>query len=75
MACTIRDIAKAANVSVSTVSLVLRGKECRVAEDTRRRILAVAEELHYVPNQIAVSLVTKKTRTIGLIYSDLLNPF
>lgn len=75
LACTIRDIAKAANVSVSTVSLVLRGKECRVAEQTRQRILAAAEELHYVPNQIAVSLVTKKTYTIGLIYSDLLNPF
>lgn len=75
MAPTIRDVAKAANVSVSTVSLVLRGKECRISDATRQRIFEVAEQLHYVPNQIAVSLVTKKTRTIGLIYSDMLNPF
>lgn len=75
MASTIRDVAKAANVSVSTVSLVLRGKECRISDDTRQRIFQAAEALHYVPNQIAVSLVTKKTHTIGLIYSDMLNPF
>ena len=75
MAVTIRDVAKAANVSVSTVSLVLRGKECRISDITRQRIFEAAEQLHYVPNQVAVSLVTKKTRTIGLIYSDMLNPF
>ena len=75
LASTIRDVAKAANVSVSTVSLVLRGKECRISSSTRQRILEAAERLHYIPNQIAVSLVTKKTRTIGLIYSDMLNPF
>lgn len=75
MACTIRDIAQAAGVSVSTVSLVLRGKECRISEETRRRIHQVAKQMNYVPNQVAVSLVTKKTHTIGLIYSDMLNPF
>lgn len=75
MAATIKDIAKAAEVSVSAVSLVLRGRECRVSDATRERILRAAEELHYVPNQIAVSLVTKRTHTIGLVYSDMLNPF
>lgn len=75
MACTLRDIADAANVSISTVSLVLRGKYTRVSDATRQRILDVAEQMNYVPNQIAVSLVTKKTRTIGLIHSDMLNPF
>ena len=75
MACTIRDIALAADVSVSTVSLVLRGKECRISEETKLRVRQIAEQMHYVPNQVAVSLVTKKTHTIGLIYADMLNPF
>lgn len=75
MACTIRDIAREAGVSVSTVSLVLRGKECRIADETRQRIQRVAKQMNYIPNQVAVSLVTKKTHTIGLIYSDMLNPF
>lgn len=75
MACTIRDIARAANVSVTTVSLVLRGKECRVSESTKFRIRKIADQMHYIPNQVAVSLVTKKTHTIGLIYSNMLNPF
>lgn len=75
MPCTIRDIAQAAGVSVSSVSLVLRNKECRISEETKAKIRQVAQELNYVPNQIAVSLVTKKTRTIGLVYADMLNPF
>ena len=75
MACTIRDIAQAANVSASTVSLVLRGKENRISEETKLRVRQIAEQMHYVPNQVAVSLVTKKTHTIGLIYADMLNPF
>ena len=75
MACTIRDIANAAGVSTTTVSLVLRGKPCRISEETRTRIRQIADEMHYVPNQVAVSLVTKKTHTIGLVYSDMLNPF
>lgn len=75
MASTIRDIAEAAGVSVSTVSLVLRDKECRVSAATREKIQEAARRMNYVPNQIAVSLVTKKTNTIGLIYSDMLNPF
>lgn len=75
MACTIRDIAEAAGVSVATVSLVLRDKECRVSDATRQKIRETAQKMHYVPNQIAVSLVTKKTNTIGLIYADMLNPF
>ncbi len=72
---TIHDVAKAAGVSETTVSLVLRGKQCRVSEQTRQRVFDAADQLHYVPNQVAVSLVTRKTYTIGLIYSDMLNPF
>ena len=75
MACTIRDIAQAAGVSASTVSLVLRGKPHRISEETIQRIQKIARQMNYVPNQVAVSLVTKKTHTIGLIYSNMLNPF
>ncbi len=75
MTCTIRDIAQAAGVSASTVSLVLRGKENRISEETKLRVRQIAKQMNYVPNQVAVSLVTKKTHTIGLIYADMLNPF
>lgn len=75
MAYTIRDIARVAGVSATTVSVVLRNKECRVSEKTKQRIQEAAREMGYVPNQVAVSLVTKKTNTIGLIYSNMLNPF
>lgn len=75
LAYTLRDIAQAAGVSTSTVSLVLRGKETRVSEKTKLRIQQIANEMHYVPNQIAVSLVTKKTNIIGFICADMLNPF
>lgn len=75
LTCTLRDIAQAAGVSVSTVSLVLRGKENRISEKTKLKIQQIANEMHYVPNQIAVSLVTKKTNIIGFICADMLNPF
>ena len=75
MTCTIRDIAQAAGVSASTVSLVLRGKENRISEETKSRIQKLAKQMNYVPNQVAVSLVTKKSHIIGLVYSDMLNPF
>ena len=65
LACTIRDIAQAANVSASTVSLVLRGKENRISEETKLRVRQIAEQMHYVPNQVAVSLVTKKLIRLG----------
>ena len=44
-------------------------------ENTRFKVLAVAEKLNYHPNRIARSLVTKKTKTIGLVLSDITDPF
>ncbi|MFC5404502.1 LacI family DNA-binding transcriptional regulator [Cohnella soli] len=67
---TIKDIAKKAGVSVTTVSRALNGYD-DVSEDTRKKIKKVAEELSYSPNAVARSLVSKKTRTIGLIISDI----
>ena len=68
---TLKEIAKEVGLSVTTVSLVLNDRECRVSEDNRRRIKKIAREKHYVPNQIARSLVTQQSMTLGLIVPDL----
>jgi len=67
---TIKDIAKAAGVSVTTVSRALNGYD-DVSEKTRARIKKLAEEMKYRPNAVARSLVSKKTRTIGVIMSEM----
>ncbi|MCC5800980.1 LacI family DNA-binding transcriptional regulator [Rossellomorea vietnamensis] len=65
---TIKDIARVAGVSVTTVSRALNGYS-DVNEDTRKKIAQVAKELNYSPNSIARSLVMKKSKTIGLLVS------
>lgn len=72
---TIRDIAEKAGVSITTVSLVLNGKELRIASATKKKIIRIANELNYRPNQLAVGLITKKTNTIGLLVPDISNAF
>src|SRR6185312_14181930 len=62
----IGEIARQAGVSRSTVSYVLSGKRT-VSEETRRRILAVIEELDYRPNAAARALKEGRTRTLGLV--------
>jgi LacI family transcriptional regulator len=65
---TMRDIAERVGVSVSTISLVLNGRDQgRVNGEVAARIRAVAEELGYVPNHLARSLKTRQTHTIGLV--------
>lgn len=75
MRVTIRDVAKAANVSPATVSLVMNNRQVPVSPATRERVLRVAKEMRYRPNQIAVALATRKTNTIGLIIPDITNLF
>ncbi|TJY42821.1 LacI family transcriptional regulator [Cohnella pontilimi] len=70
MATTIKDLAKAAGVSITTVSRALNGYP-DVNEKTRNRIKKLAEELSYRPNAQAQSLVLKKTNTIGVIISEI----
>jgi DNA-binding LacI/PurR family transcriptional regulator len=65
VAATIRDVAEAAGVSITTVSHVLNGQG-RVAETTRRRVSQVADELGYRPNVHAQQLVTRKSRTVAI---------
>lgn len=67
-------VARAAGVSQSTVSRALRG-DPRVREDTRRRVDEAARRLGYVPNSLASSLVSRSTRTVAVVVSDLTNPF
>ena len=70
----ITDVAKLANVSAMTVSRVLNGKGY-VKEETRRRVLKAMEKLHYVPNELARSLVLQQSQMIALIVPDITNPF
>ncbi|MET9413207.1 LacI family DNA-binding transcriptional regulator [Streptomyces klenkii] len=69
----IKDVAERAGVSVATVSRVLNGRS-PVAE-TRERVLAAVAELGYRPDAVARALRTARTRTLGLVISDLRNPF
>jgi LacI family transcriptional regulator len=70
---TMRSVAVAAGVSVSTVSNVLSGRHEQMTAATRQRVLAAIETLNYQPNHAARSLVTKRTATIGLIMSEVTN--
>ena len=74
---SLKDIAEAAGVSTALVSFVLNGKEkeYRVGEKTAQRILKIANEMNYQPNLAAKSLRSGKTKTIGLVVSDISNPF
>lgn len=67
---TIREIAAACNVSISTVSNIFNGKK-NVGEETRQRVLRKAEEMDYIPNFMAKNLKQKETKTIGIITEDL----
>lgn len=68
------DVARRARVSVSTVSRVLSGT-ARVKATTRARVLRIVEELNYRPDIHAQTLAGRKSRTLGLIVSNLQNPF
>jgi LacI family transcriptional regulator len=74
MAMTIRDVALAAGVHVSTVSRAFSASHL-VKRETRERVLAIAEELGYRPNETARALTTGRTRNLGLIVADIANPF
>lgn len=75
MKATIKNIAKECNLSTTAVSLVLNGRPNRISDESKALILKTAKELNYSPNQIAVGLVKGRTRTIGLILSDISNLF
>ncbi len=72
---TIKDIAKAAGVSTATVSLVFNNKDKSISQTTRDRVLKIGKDLNYIPNSMARSLVTRQTKTLGLVLPDIVNPF
>lgn len=71
---SIKDIAKKAGVSISTVSYALNGSP-KVTDETTAKILAVAKELNYVPNAAARSLKTRETKIIGMFLTDFSGAF
>lgn len=74
MTATIQDVAARAGVSTATVSRVLSGADS-VAPGTRRKVQAAVEELDFRPSGVARALRRQATATLGLIVTDITNPF
>lgn len=71
---TIKDIAKAANVSATAVSMALNNRP-GVGPQTRRKILDISKQLGYRPNFIARSMISRRSYTIGFILNSITDPF
>ena len=69
-----RDVAKKAGVSLSTVSLVVNGAGC-VSDDMRERVAEAMRALNYVPNELARNLYHDRTNTVGVIVPTIRHPF
>lgn len=74
MTVTIKDVAKKAGVSISTVSRVINNSK-PVSLEARQKVLKAIDELGYKPNEVARSLVTRKSRLIGVIVTDIGNSY
>ena len=70
----IRDVARLAHVSTSTVSLVLNNNG-HVSDKTRKKVETAMQELNYIPNELARNLYHSKTNIVGLILPDIAHPF
>src|ERR1700761_8544491 len=73
-AITIKDVARALHLSVSTVSKALRGSH-EISEETKKQVIAYAREHHYKPNPIAQSLKRGRSKSIGVIVCNIDNNF
>ncbi|MFL5703957.1 MAG: LacI family DNA-binding transcriptional regulator, partial [Ktedonobacteraceae bacterium] len=71
---SIKDVAETAGVSTATVSRVL-SNGLHVRPEVRERVMAAVEQLGYRPNLVARSLRSQQSTTLGLIVSDIRNPF
>jgi LacI family transcriptional regulator, fructose operon transcriptional repressor len=74
MMASIKDVADTAGVSIATVSRVLTDKP-HVSDELRQRVMSAVDSLGYRPNRIARSLRTQQSATIGLVVSDIRNPY
>jgi len=74
---SLKDVAKSVGVSPTLVSIVLNGKakEFRISEKMAKKVIAAAKEMHYTPNVSARSLRSGKSNLIGVIVTDISNPF
>lgn len=74
---SLKDIAQKLGVSTALVSYVVNGKakEARVSDSMAEKIRITAAEMNYLPNQLAKSLRSGRTHTIGLVVADISNPF
>lgn len=75
MSVTIEYIARMANVSKATVSRVVNNKAEGVGKETRARVQRLIDEYGYMPNLLARGMATSRTKTIGLVIPDIVNPF
>lgn len=71
---TIKDVANVVGVSYSTVSRALSGSP-EISEETRARIVEVCRQMNYTPNTVARAMVKRNTMMLGLILTDINNPF
>lgn len=74
MGVSIKDIARVAEVSHSTVSRALRDSSL-ISEETKARVRRVAQEMGYSPSAIARGLVTRRTQTLGVVVTTIADPF
>ncbi|WZL71598.1 LacI family DNA-binding transcriptional regulator [Clostridiaceae bacterium 35-E11] len=74
MSVTIKDVARKAGVSISTVSRVINNSK-PVSSEIRQKVLKVIEETGYTPNPVARSLVMRKSQLIGVVVPDISNAF
>jgi len=74
-AATLHDVAREAGVSLATASRSLNGSTRKVADEYRERVLAAARRLNYSPNLAAQAIVRGRTRSIGLVVSDIEDPY
>lgn len=72
---TIKDIARQAGVSITTVSKILNGRDENISDATRERVKKVIKENNYITNSIARGLKTKKSNIIGFVLPDIVNPY
>jgi LacI family transcriptional regulator len=71
---TVKDVAQAAGVSLMTVSRAINNRD-GISDETRSRVLDLSRKMNYIPSQIARSLATHQTTTLGLVVPDVSNPF
>jgi len=74
---TLKEVARKANVSVATASRVINNRPSKIpiSEETKKKVLKAAEKLNYYPNIFARSLRTSKTGIVGVVVSDITDPY